>query len=480
MTGESSVATASARISSFRDPAGALLTSDHGIFRRVSDQYAPVLREFLDSKTGRSLVDSGQLIGTRWISEDRFGVLSELIGEGDSIVEHDRVWFPSYAYEWPAEMLYAAGKLTIELAETALKESFGLKDATPYNVLFRGPNPVFVDVLSFEKREPGDATWLPYAQFLRMFILPLLMSKHFGVGGTEIFLSHTDGYQPEEVYRRCNWARRLRPPFLTTISVPTWLSKRADPASKSLYRPKQTDPEKAQFILETQFRRLGKLLRKAKPAANRDSVWSSYMQTLSYSDEDFGRKSEIVGRWLAKLNPKTALDIGCNTGHFSALAARAGARVVGIDADPAVVGSTWERAVSENLDILPLTVNLARPTPASGWRNAEYPSFLDRAAGAFDVVMMLAVVHHLIVTERIPLTEVFSLAGELTTGYVIVEYVSKEDPMFQRLTRGREALHADFTQESFERQCRQRFTIVEKQDLKGQLRCLYLLRKNER
>ena len=52
--------------------------------------------------------------------------------------EHERIPFPSFPYEWPPEMLEAAGSLTLDLAEAALEEGFGLKDATPYNVLFRG------------------------------------------------------------------------------------------------------------------------------------------------------------------------------------------------------------------------------------------------------------------------------------------------------------------------------------------------------
>ncbi|MDQ2777800.1 MAG: hypothetical protein M3Y57_23235 [Acidobacteriota bacterium] len=251
---------------SFRDPAGSVLLLGRSVFRRISADHAPAFEQFLNSATGRSLIDSGQLIGTRSISNDdfvqdaRYGPLSELIGEGDSLVEHDRVWFPSYAYEWPTAMLHAAGKLTIELAQAALDESFGLKDATPYNILFRSSKPVFVDVLSFERRDPGNPTWLPYAQFLRMFILPLLMSQHFGVTGAEVFLSHADGYQPDEVYRRFHWMRRLRAPLLTTVSIPTGLSRRTDPSGK------------ARFVLDTQFRRLTKLLDRLKPPENGDSA----------------------------------------------------------------------------------------------------------------------------------------------------------------------------------------------------------------
>jgi len=218
-------------------------------------------------------------------------------------------------------------------------------------------------------------------------------------------------------------------------------------------------------------------LHRVKPREKRNSLWSSYLNNLSYSTEDFREKAELVRRWVSEARPGAVLDIGCNTGHFSEIAAKSGARVVGIDLDPVAVGQTWQRATAGGLDILPLVVNLARPSPATGWRNAEYPSFLERASGSFDMVMMLAVLHHLLVTDRIPLSEVIDLCAELTTSYLVLEYVSKDDALFQQLTRGREYLHADFTQESFETVCQQRFKLVEKHPVKGNLRWLYLFRK---
>ncbi len=396
------------------------------------------------------------------------------------VLQHEQVWFASYPYEWPPEMLFAAGELTLELAAEALKQGFCLKDATPFNVLFRGPKPVFIDILSFEKRDPRDPRWLPYAQFLRMFALPLLMNRERGLRTDEVFISHPDGLQPEEVYRRLHWLTRIRPPFLTAVSIPTHLTRRVDPDDRKLYSGHRTEaPEKAEFILRVRLRRARKLLSSAKPAEERKSQWSSYLNDLSYSSEEFAAKSEIVKKWLSDLTPRTVLDVGCNTGHFSEIAARTGAAVVAIDLDPVVVGRLWRRALANDLDILPLAVNLARPTPAMGWHNAEYPSFLARANGAFDVVLLLAVVHHMLVTERVPLSEIVSLCAELTKSYLILEYVSKNDPMFQRLTRGRASLHQDFTQQSFEAACRQRFVIVEKVAVKGDLRWLYLLQKRD-
>jgi hypothetical protein len=171
------------------------------------------------------------------------------------------------------------------------------------------------------------------------------------------------------------------------------------------------------------------------------------------------------------------LDAGANNGHFSELAARAGASVVAIDADPALAGEVWRRASSKGLDILPLVVDLCRPTPPLGWRNRESASFLDRACGAFDMMLMLALLHHLCVTERIPLAEIIDLAAELTTRLLIVEFIDPSDPMFRRLARGRDALYAHLTQSHFEDTCASRFEILRRHAIEGSGRTLYLLRR---
>jgi SAM-dependent methyltransferase len=197
----------------------------------------------------------------------------------------------------------------------------------------------------------------------------------------------------------------------------------------------------------------------------------------NYSESHLNAKNEFVRRALAEFEPRKVLDVGCNTGHYSAMAAGQGASVTSIDYDPVVVGETWRRARAERLDVLPLVVNLTRPTPSTGWRNAECPSFLDRARGSFDAVLMLAVLHHMLVSERVPLPEIIDLASELTTDLLILEFVSPEDSMFRRLTRGRDHLFAGLSPEVFEGACGRKFEIVRSQHLENTSRWLYLLRK---
>jgi hypothetical protein len=151
--------------------------------------------------------------------------------------------------------------------------------------------------------------------------------------------------------------------------------------------------------------------------------------------------------------------------------------VVAIDYDPVVTGQVWRRARAEKLNILPLVVDLTRPTPAVGWRNNEWPSFLERASGKFDTVLMLAVIHHMLVTERVPLPEIMKMAAQLTTKLVVVEFIEPEDSMFRQLARGREHLHHDLTRAQFDQVCQREFHIVRSMRLPGAHRSIYLLQK---
>jgi SAM-dependent methyltransferase len=472
---------------SFRDPSGSLLNVDGRVIRIVNSCGVRDLTAFLSSKLCCSFVATGRLVGTKLLGIEAAEDLLEYPdvqslydrSEDSVLVEHERIPFQSFPYEWPAEMLHAAGILTLDLAEAALKEGLGIKDATPYNVLFRGPSPAFVDVLSFEQRDLGDPIWLPYAQFVRTFLLPLLANKRFGIPLDQLLTTRRDGLEPEDVYRLCSALQKLRPPFLTLASIPTWLNRKRNQDDQRIYQKKSWDnPAKARFFLESLFKRLRRTLKRLEPDSHRRSNWSDYMASNNnYTKEHFVAKHSFVEDAMCEFRPGRVLDVGCNTGEFSEIAAGSGARVVAIDYDAAVVGETWRRAVAGKLDILPLVVNLTRPSPGIGWRNQECLGFLDRAHAQFDALLMLAVVHHMLVTERIPLPDIIELAAELTTDLLVIEFIAPDDSMFRRIVRGREQLFADLTPELFEATCRRRFDIVRTQHIAGTKRWLYLMRR---
>ena len=461
---------------SFRDPGGKLYRLPTRIVRAVEPSHCADLEDFLATKTARKAVADGRLIRSDRVAAGDFPELS--LPDGASLWEHERVWFPSFPYEWPAEMLHAAASLTLDLAEAALGEGFGIKDATPYNILFRGPSPIFVDVLSFERRDPLDSTWLAYGQFVRTFLLPLAAQRYFGLPIHQLLGSQRDGLEPEAIYAWAGWLRRLRPPLLGLVSLPKWLAGSKGDAEVS-YRPKMAgSAEQARFVLDGLLRSCRRQLQALAPRPAADSTWSGYLHHKSlYSPAQLEQKEKFVREALDLAQPQRVLDVGANEGHFSFLAARRGAEVVAIDTDPAVAGSIWRSASRDRLNVLPLVADFARPTPAIGWRNQECPSFLDRAGKQFDMVMFLAVLHHVLVTERIPLEDLLGLADELTRDYVIFEFVAPQDPMFQRILRGRDELYAHFSPAWFEAAAMARFELVRSEKLDGLHRWLYLFRR---
>ena len=474
------------RAPSFRDPAGRLIEADGRIFRWVSRVHRDDLLAYQSSPVVRRHVEAAQIVSSRMLEQFEAKELAKRydlpeadnLDSADVILEHERIPFPSFPYEWPAEMLEAAGQLTIELAGSLLADGLGLKDATPYNVLFRGPAPVFVDVLSIERRDPREPLWMPYAQFVRTFLLPLVVHKRFGVPLDSLLLARRDGLEPDDVYRMCGLLAKLRPPILTLVSFPVWLGARGDRGHAQKYSKRQVrDPEQARYILGNILGGLQRQLSRVGASEKARSRWSDYVETCeSYTEAQLAQKTAFIDRMLEQTRPRRLLDAGANTGLFSLRAARAGASVVAIDSDAVAVGRLWRQARAEHLDVIPLDVNLARPSPSVGWRNGECPAFLDRARGTFDAIFLLALLHHLLVTERIPLEEIIDLAADLTTDLAVIEFVGTDDPMFQRLLRGRDALYEHLTPEVFEAAARKRFRIVRSEQLPGSRR-LYLLQK---
>ena len=446
---------------SFRDPDGFVFRSGARIYRCVYPHAVDDLRSFLGSPFAIAQMERGTLAGVTSSPSAPEPEVSTAMPAGSMILEHRGITFPNFPYEWAPEMLHRAAALTLQLAEDALAEGFGLKDGTPYNIMFEGVTPIFLDVLSFEHRDPLDPAWRPYAQFVQTFLYPLLANRYLGLQLDEILLTHREGLEPERLRRLCSFWLSLRPPFLSLVTIPAWLSQLTENSSSDRFQTRRAkDAGEAKFLLRRVFARAGRMLRRIP--RQRRSTASRYMESShNYAAAELALKEEAVRKALAGAGARSVLDIGCNTGHFSLLAARTGARVVAIDRDAASVGELWEAAAGRNVDILPLVVDIARPPGASGWANREHPSFLERARGRFDCVLMLALLHHLIVNERVPLDSLFELIAELTVRWAVIEYIDPADAQFQRILRGREALHRDVTAESFEAAAGRHFRIVD-------------------
>lgn len=385
-------------------------------------------------------------------------------------LEHERIAFPTYPWEWTPSQWFEAASLTLDLCEEAVDEGYILKDATPLNILFSGSRAIFVDVLSFERRNPRSPLWIAYAQFARTFLLPLTAFTLFGwpLSSSQ---QHRDGYEPRDFASILPLVRRWFPPLLSLITLPLLLEK-----SSGAKADREVSEELATFAVRRLLRSTRSLLKSAKPSS-RDSRWSSYSQTAChYSSDDFAAKQAFVRESLCATKPKRVLDVGANTGVYSRIAAESGSDVVAWDTDVQAADQNWLSARKSSLQILPIIADFARPTPAVGWQNRENPSLLDRARGQFDCILVLGVLHHLLIADQIPLARIIDQLEDITTRWVIVEWIPREDSQFAGLCRGRDELYCHLTEEFFIHTISSQFAVL-RRDLLPNGRSLMLLER---
>jgi SAM-dependent methyltransferase len=426
----------------FRDPSGQLLLEESCALRRIRPAAGEEALEFLRSPLAKQLESAGELIASEIVDAADLPQTEE----GEIWLRHPRIDPISYPWEWTPAQWRAAAELTLRIAEKAIGAGFALKDATPLNVLFVGSRPVLVDVLSFEKRDPHSTVWLAYGQFVRTFLLPLVALKYLG-WPLQTTLFWRDGYEPATLYRALPRWRRLNPALFDVVTLASLFEGGKARAGKPRPNPTAADPELAAHILRKRLKRLGRQIA-AMAGAGEKSEWSRYEQSAShYQPADVDRKHQFVSAVLTRCRPARVLDVGANTGTYSLMAAEAGAAVVSLDSDTAALEALWRAAFAKSAPVTALVANIARPTPAAGWNNREQLSLLDRltsrdrVAGKFDLVLLLAVIHHLLLREQVPLAHIGELCAALTRRWLLVEWVPPSDPMFQEWLRGRDHLY---------------------------------------
>jgi hypothetical protein len=429
----------------FRDPAGRLYRDGDRILREVYPQHSAPVLAWLQSP-----------LAQRWMQQGRMAATTIVASEpGQTVLlEHERIFFPTYPWEWAPSQWRKAASLTLDLCEEALDDGFVLKDATPLNILFIGHRAIFVDVLSFECRDTQSPLWIAYAQFVRTFLLPLCAYLHLGwpLAATQ---QRRDGYEPADLAPFLPPVRRWRRPFLSLVTLPLLLQKKWNFTNERA----KVSAEVASFAVRRLLRSTRRLLDSLGPSA-RASRWSSYSQTANhYKAADHRAKQAFIRNALDSMRPARVLDVGANTGVYSRIAAECGAGVVAWDTDVQATDMNWQAAHKAGLPILPLVADFARPTPAIGWNNRESASLLDRARGQFDCVLMLGIVHHLLVADQIPLPAIVAQLWEITNRWAIVEWIPQKDSQFTELCRGREALYAHLNEEYFIQILSRSFTV---------------------
>jgi|TARA_B110001454_G_C12717104_1_gene433020 ribosomal protein L11 methylase PrmA len=451
--------------SSFRDPSGFLFYQNNVLYRQINKSYKENYNFLIKSGLYANLVEQELLIPHEEV------VNESITNDGFIIIKPEKIPFISYPYEWSFSQLKDAALITIEIQKIAKKYDMMLKDASAYNIQFKNGKPIFIDTLSFEKYVEGEP-WKGYKQFCQHFFAPLALMSKRDIRLGQLSRIYIDGIP-------LDLASDLLP--MKTKTAFSLLSHiHAHAKSQKYYQGKKIDMKKRKISsrsLEGVIESLHSGIKKMN-WAEKETEWGDYYSDTNYSDVSFEEKQKIILEFLKKHNPKQVWDLGSNTGIFSRIASDLGIFTVSFDIDPLAVEKNYRESVEkQETNILPLLLDLANPSGDIGWSNNERLSLMKR--GPVDLVMALALIHHLVISNNIPLKKLANFFNKICN-FLIIEFIPKTDSQVDRLLVTREDIFTDYTQENFELEFKNYFTILKSIDIIDTKRTMYIMEKKER
>ena len=461
---------------SFRDRDSRVVLAGDAVYRLLSESGERDWSALKDSGLLEKLVAEGRVVETE--EADLALVPQEvrdaLPGGASKLLRHQRVPFVSYPYEWTFSMLQDAALLQLDLQLAAIDEGLTLKDATPYNVQFRGGMPTFIDLGSFEPLQPGEP-WVGYRQFCMLYLYPLLFQAYKDIPFHPWLRGSIDGIPPATAASVFSLRDRFRRGVFMHAVMHARLERRSQAREGGDVKQ---ELKKANFkpeMIKANLRSLRKLVAGLRWKTG-ETAWTGYRQDNTYSDEDAARKQAFVSAAAAEIRPGLSWDMGCNDGAYARLAAEhTSDQVVAFDFDHATVEALYRSLREEgNTAILPLVGNLSDPSPGLGWRGSERRRLEER--GRPDLVLALALIHHVSITANVPIAEFLGWLRDLG-GAVVIEFPHRDDPMVKRLLSGKAAdANADYDHENFVRELKSRFRVEREEQLPSGTRTLYLAR----
>ena len=391
-----------------------------------------------------------------------------------SVLRHELIPFVSYPYEWTPGMLRDAALLTLDINLASLEEDLVLKDGTPYNVQFKGSRPVFLDIGSWEHLEPGEP-WAAYRQFCMQFLYPLMLQAYKGVPFQPWLRGSIDGITPSQMRSLMSFRDRFRKGAFTNVFLHARLDQSYSQRGRTGGDVKR-ELKSAGFgkeLLKANMRKM----RKAVEAADWDppkSVWTAYRADNTYEDADNQAKADFIRQVSAQRDWKLAWDLGANDGHYSRIISEQARYVLALDLDPSTVELLYRDLKAEgNEQILPLVMNLTDPSPGLGWRGLERKAWTER--GKPELILALALLHHVSITGNVPVRQFVDWLAELGS-HVVIEFMTREDPMVKKLLAAKRVHHEDYERGFFERCVGEAFEIERTQELPSGTRILYSLK----
>ncbi|WP_282010038.1 hypothetical protein [Nitrospina watsonii] len=455
---------------SFRDSRGYVFNKDGEIYRCI---FANGVTDYEAAANGgiyKKLMSAGLLQPHEEVNPAGLGLKDAVY----CLNHPKRLPMVSYPFEWSFSMLKDAALLHLDCMEMLIPEGFWLRDASAFNVQFDGERLRLIDTLSIGRRVP-DSPWVAYRQFCSHFLAPLAVAAYCDIRTLSLWRSYIDGYPLDLAIKMLPFKQRYRPGLFMHLNLHSRFQESAD---KREHLGGQGKTQKVVKVSDRGLLGLVRSLRKTVEGIRwkrSSKIWEEYREIRTYRDEDVEEKSGYVEKVVSQIKPKMVWDIGGNVGEFSKIAAKDGAFVVSVDIDPACTEYLYQSlsVEDENKRILPLTMDLANPTPGLGWNNRERLSLGERCTA--DLTLALALIHHLVFTCNVPLSLVAEWFASMTT-HLLVEFPPPEDPMVRKLLINRRGEHLPYTFDEFRSSFGRHFDFMDRHDL-GNGRTLFLCKR---
>jgi hypothetical protein len=209
---------------------------------------------------------------------------------------------------------------------------------------------------------------------------------------------------------------------------------------------------------------------------SRSGIWADYYEQGIETAAYLHNKVQVITQWLQNSHPVRVIDLGTNNGKFSLVASLYAKEVVAVDSDHACIDALHQVIRQQNItNISTAIADLTQPTPGLGWNNKERASLLSRLQG--DMLLALALVHHLCITGQVPLSFIAQLFAGITSRYAIVEFVPMSDPKVVAMLRNRSNPFSDYTETNFVRCFSEHFKLVAEHNCEASARKLFLWEK---
>jgi hypothetical protein len=341
-----------------------------------------------------------------------------------------------------------------------------LKDASAFNIQFVRGKPVHIDTLSFDFYREGSP-WIAYRQFCTHFLAPLAIMRrnHLELGKTfRVFL---DGIPLQMAAKMLRLRDKVNPGLVFHILLHARMEKRFGGITK--VKRRKTFSSKAMRGLCDSLTSSVEGLK--IPRLNTE--WGAYYCDTNYTEDGLLEKERIV-REFSNLNRVGSIwDLGANNGFYTRVAMKRGYGVA-FDMDHSAVEDNYAETKKNGENITPLWMDLTNPSPCLGWASKERKSLTER--GGAEMCLALALIHHLCISNNVPLEEVASFLAGICR-HLIIEFVPINDSQVKRLLVTRKMIFHDYTESNFVGSFEKHFFIEKADRVKDSLRTIYFMRR---